>query len=440
MVKTRAKKVTKPSTAKKETSGSATSSAPTLAEASSNPPNLLILPKNAGPEARVISLPNPASSISSRYFVCPGSGFYEFTRIAAPKKACRSWLLAPKDHKTGRNDGPMDESQTEQANEGYVLEKPDLMVATPVDPLFVLLPMLADGEQGSYLTFADYVYSTEKQGWEHLHQLLRKPGFADLERKLEQRMTAVCDSLDMGDGGDKMYQLSRAKLLSELAKKARKMVERGLPASVEDRFVKQALEVPVLSIRREESSISVAAEDATPGADSQETSIVESQVTNDSATTGASAETAATSVASPPATMKPTAPDEGPNLLRLRTALSFILTSYVPATLRVAIQSALASASSPIDFSPLDKHLAHLADLKKQAQALRSLSDNISRKRSAEDDEEALEKAEAKKQKKEEEEFKKKNLSRGVQQLAKADTSGMKKLSSFFTKAPSKKK
>ena len=92
-----------------------------------------------------------------------------------------------------------------------------------------------------------------------------------------------------------------------------------------------------------------------------------------------------------------------------------------------------------MDFAPLDKHLEYVAGLKKQAQALRSLSDNISRKRSAEDDEDALDKAEAKRKKKEEDEIKKKNTSRGVQQLAKANTAGMKKLSSFFTKAPPKK-
>jgi hypothetical protein len=93
-----------------------------------------------------------------------------------------------------------------------------------------------------------------------------------------------------------------------------------------------------------------------------------------------------------------------------------------------------------VDFSPLDKHLALINQLKKEAQALRSMSDNISRKRSADEDEDVLEKAEAKKRKKEEEEIRKKNMSRGVQQLKKADTSGMKKLSAFFAAKPATKK
>ncbi|KAI7357608.1 hypothetical protein KC336_g22122, partial [Hortaea werneckii] len=91
-----------------------------------------------------------------------------------------------------------------------------------------------------------------------------------------------------------------------------------------------------------------------------------------------------------------------------------------------------------VDFGPLDAHLQHINQVKADAQALRSISDNISRKRGTLDDDEAVEKAQAKKQKKEEEEAKKKSMSVGVKRLAKADTSGMKKMTSFFTKAGKK--
>jgi hypothetical protein len=84
-----------------------------------------------------------------------------------------------------------------------------------------------------------------------------------------------------------------------------------------------------------------------------------------------------------------------------------------------------------IDFKPLEERLSHIATLKRQAQALRSISDNVSRKRStAEEDEDIA----IKRRKKDEEEEKKKSVSLGVKKLLKADTSGMKKLSSFFTK------
>ncbi|KKY24503.1 putative ribonuclease h2 subunit b [Diplodia seriata] len=153
-----------------------------------------------------------------------------------------------------------------------------------------------------------------------------------LRARVEERMAAACDTVDAGD--EKMFRLSIDKLAKELLAKAERLVANGIPASMEEKFVRKALERPVMSIKREETT--------------------------------------------------------------------------------------------------------ELAALRSEAQALRSLSDNITRKHGMEDDEAAAMRAE-KKRKKDEEETKKKNQSRGVKQLAKADTSGMKKLSSFFTKAPVKK-
>jgi hypothetical protein len=434
-MKTRSRKTTKPATSK-ETPDANTSTAKELAPSVVNPPHIFVLPKDASPAARIITLPDPASSSPNRYFVCPEKGFFEFTKIAAPKKACRSWLLATERQAKKEIDGGANEEvPEEQQDESYVLEKPDMFVATPVDPLFIILPLLTGGETGSYLTFSDFIYTTEREGLVQLQQLLRQSNFAGLEKKIEGRMEAVCDCLDMGDGEDKMYQLSMQKLAAALAAKANRMAKGRLPASMEERFVKQALETPVLSIKREDSSISIAAENATSGGAEDKDKTSQTPTTNSDATTS----TPATSVAVTPVEDKSIATDEITGLLRVRTALDFLIVSYTPTSLRTAIQDILKAPTSPVDFAPLDKHLEHVAGLKRQAQALRSLSDNISRKRSAEDDEEALDKAEAKRKKKEEEEIKKKNTSRGVQQLAKANTTGMKKLSSFFTKAPPKK-
>jgi len=442
-MKTRSKKTTKATATKKDTPEQDSITAKELAASVAAPPHVFVLPKVASSEARIITLPDPASSSPSRYLVCPEKGFYEFTKVAAPKKACRSWLLAPQNNGDAKiENSERQEDSEEQEPEGYVLEKPDMFVATPIDPLFVLLPLLVSGEAGSYLTFSDFVFTTEKEGLAQLQQLLRQNTFAKLEKSMEARIGVICDCLDMGDGEDKMYKLSASKLATVLLSKANNMVNRGLPISMEERFVKQALEVPVLSIRREESSVSIAPEDATsvPSSDntvtgtSQESSTSTSTVTSNNTTTS----TAASSVATTPVEAQPA--DDIANLLRVRTGLDFLVTSYVPPSLHTAIQDVCKSSVSSVDFAPLDKHLEHVAGLKKQAQVLRSLSDNISRKRGADDDEEALDKAEAKRKKKEEDEIKKKNMSRGVQQLAKADTSGMKKLSSFFTKAPPKKK
>jgi hypothetical protein len=437
-MKTRSRKTTKPATSK-ETPDANTNTAKELAPSVVNPPHIFILPKDASPAARIVTLPDPASSSPNRYFVCPEKGFFEFTKIAAPKKACRSWLLAPDRQANKATEGHANEEvPEEQQDESYVLEKPDMFVATPVDPLFIILPLLTGGETGSYLTFSDFIYTTERQGLVQLQQLLRQSNFAGLEKKIEGRMEAVCDCLDMGDGEDKMYQLSTQKLAAALATKANRMAKGRLPASMEERFVKQALEVPVLSVKREDSSISIAAEDAAPGAESKDDTAETSQ-NSTTTVSAATIPTPATSVAVTPVEDKSNAADEITGLLRVRTALDFLIVSYTPTSLRTAIQNIIKAPTSPVDFAPLDKHLEYVAGLKKQAQALRSLSDNISRKRSADDDEDALDKAEAKRKKKEEDEIKKKNTSRGVQQLAKANTTGMKKLSSFFTKAPPKK-
>jgi hypothetical protein len=400
----------------------------------SNPPKVFILPKETSKDARIITI--TANSTSNRYLVCPEKGFYEFTRISAPKRNPRSWLLAP-----DRRVALQDVSQG-AADEGYVLQSPELMIATPIDPLFILLPALLQdvGEPGGmqmYLNVSDYIDKLSEQS-PHLRQIMRddQESGGKLERTLDRRMCAVCDEMEAGE--EKLYKLSHKTLAGVLVNKARKMVEKGLPASMEERFVKQALAVPVMSVKREESGMSITAdvedEDATTSASqsqSQSSSAgTTSQISQSSTTTvAASDSTAATSTSATPPSETTTTPPEIPNLLHLRTALDYLLKSYIPTQIHEPLDTHI---SSLISFTPLTAHLANLDKLKKEAQALRSLSENISRKRGLEDDEEAMEKAEAKKRKKEEEEFRKKNVSRGVQQLKKADTSGMKKLSSFF--------
>ena len=423
-----------------------------------NPPQLFILPRHISPESRIVTLPNPAASTPNRYLVCAEKGCYEFTRVApAHKKECKSWLLAP--HRTASAHGATAKDDAEEEGDrdkGYVLQSPDLMIATPIDPLFLILPtLIEDAEEGKgvqmYLSSSDYIARLEEDS-EHFRHMMQGPGRSNLERMFEQRLLSICDSMRAGD--ETLYRLSRTKLWNVLMEKAKKMARKGLPASIEERFVRQALAVPVLSIRREESSVSAACEalEASGGAEEKysASSVEESQDTQASGTTVTSAaSTAATSISSFPATAgnEPTASSEEEasiaHLLRIRTALNFLLTSYIPPTLRTDLERALLSSTSTVDFSPLTTHLAHIDKLKREAQALRSLSDNISRKRNAahEDDEEAMAKVEAKKRKKEEEDLKKKNTSRAVQALKKADRSGMKTLSSFFTKkaAPAKK-
>ncbi|KAF1348858.1 ribonuclease H2, subunit B [Delphinella strobiligena] len=447
-MKTRATKKVAPAKPREaeETSDNSKSLAPNC----SNPPLLFILPDNPSPDARIVTLPSPATSSPARYYFCPEQGIYEFTKIAAPKKSPRSWLLAPprteKDvNRTEENPehGEKDDkdsavkpaSDVTDVSTGYVIQDADLFLATSLDPLFVLLPALIpnpDETKQLYLTIEDHL-DTLAENSKHLKHLIRSD---KLRRTFNQRANVVCDNVDMGD--ENMYRLSIDKLLAELLKKAEKMSASGLPASMEEHFVQDALKVPVMIVQREES-FSESQPDAEESSESQAsaTTITPSLHTQDSSV---SVLTEATSIFVTAESPAPSVPTEIVTLLRLRTALQFIMSSYIPPALRSTLLTALSSSTSPINFKPLDAHLDKIASLKKEQHALRSLSDNISRKRSGANDEEVDFAREEKKRKKDEEDAKKKNTSRGVKQLAKVDTSGMKKLSSFFTKAPAKKK
>lgn len=113
--------------------------------------------------------------------------------------------------------------------------------------------------------------------------------------------------------------------------------------------------------------------------------------------------------------------------------------SYIAQDLGARLDELLASAESPLDFKPLKDRLEHLAKLRAEALASRSLGD-FSRKRNLEDEDAAESRAEKKRRKEAEEKKKKAEQSRGVRELKKVDTSGMKKMSDFFGKAAAKKK
>jgi hypothetical protein len=433
-MKTRSKRPAASASQKTDTeAGTATTKSNSLGDKVEQPPQIFVLPDNASKAARIVTIPHPASKTPTRFFVCPERGFYEFTRVAAPKRSCRSWLLAPEkpdslSNQTTAGTGAepaAEEQETGEDKNGYVLQTPDLFIATPIDALFIVLAALVgDGKTigQEYLASSDYV-ATLAGTSAHLRQMLQGPEGEKLSNLLENRMDAVCDCMDMGD--EKLFALSLEKLSKELVTKAQRTAAKGLPQSMEDKFVRQALDEPVLSVRRENSEMSMV---SGVGSNSETQAGQTSQSSETSITTTSSAETAATSIS-----VHQEEADTGiAALLRVRVALQFIQTSYIPTRLQSLIQPHLQDAKvTSIDFKPLEERLSHIANLKRQAQALRSISDNISRKRStAEEDEDIA----VKRRKKDEEEEKKKNVSLGVKKLLKADTSGMKKLSSFFTK------
>jgi hypothetical protein len=445
MARTRSKPAAK-SKEKESTPEPTVSNAQPLAPSVDNPPKLFVLPKNTSPESRIITVDNPANETPSRYLFCPEKGFYEFTRIAAPRKTPRSWLITS-DKKINGEGEEIEEDKTEGLGSGYITKNADLFLATPIDVLFLILPALApksakDTKQ-HFLALDDHL-DTLSASSRHLKALLAQ--HTSLRNMMEKRMKTFCDTVDAGD--ETMYRMSQEKLLKVLVKKAERMCRNGLPGSMEDRFIKPQLEIPIMSVKREESTISIVSTTTETQADNtQETAMADSQASTaatttpvDSQATTESQSTTATSFSASEDIAAPSlkTPPEVPYLLRLRTSLNYILSAYVPSTLRSPLRTLLA-ASTETSFAALDEHLAALSKLKSEAAALRAISDNISRKRGYEDDEEKIAEREEKKRKKEEEEKKKKTESRSIKQLKKADTSGMQKLSAFFTKVPAKK-
>jgi hypothetical protein len=439
-MKTRGRPSTK---AAKETTEAPVSSEPKtqLGPEVANPPQLFVLPDNVSKDARIVSLENPRSSSKSRYFVCPERGFYEFTKVAAPRTTPRSWLLSSDDLRTVDNgDNGGEDSKDKFSSSGYVMRNASLFVATPMDPLFFVLPALApvSASKGSepskklFLSREDYLEKVTDASPD-LKTLLREEA---LRTKIEKRMASICDMVNAGD--ETMYRLSEEKMLKELLKKAKRMSEKGLPASMEEKFIRKALEVPMMSVKREENSLN---EDETPAETPDTQSTTTS--TDTAASSFSEASTAATSFSgdaqdATPQVKTPSippikAPEGVLDLLRLRTALFFICSNYIPPHLTEIIKKSIASPNSTVDFAPLEAHLAHLADLRQKALAARQLG-GFSQKRSLEEDEDGESRAEKKRKVEEEEKRKKAGESRGVKNLKKVNVSGMKKMSDFFKK------
>ncbi|KAL8305248.1 hypothetical protein RB597_003874 [Gaeumannomyces tritici] len=446
MARTRSTKAaTATAKSKAKPSESVTASRHTLSSEFENPSRLLILPKDATPDARIVSLPNPRYSKPTRYLVCPSTGIYEFTKIAAPKATPRSWLVAqygdggsPAARHVGDDD---DTKQSERRFRAELVKSPELFIASKIDPVFLLLPALAaqpaggnksSGGSGKRMFLSsDSHLDRLVEGDSHLGEVLRWEGTREL---LEGRMACVCDTVDAGD--ESMFRLSEDKLLEVLLSKARRV---SLPKSMHEKFVTKALEAPVLGQR------SAAAPKPAPQSTDQTDTEGDSADSQSSAATAGSSTTAAsdasiaaTSVGGDAAetadevTAAITASKEVIQLQQLRVAFNFICSSYVPPALVVVLRELLAAkGQGTVDFAPLDEYLARLAKLRQEATLARSASD-FSRKRGH--DEEQEERAEKKRKKDEEEKRKKANESRGVRDLKKVNVSGMKKMSDFFKK------
>ncbi|MCJ1482378.1 hypothetical protein MMC06_002542 [Schaereria dolodes] len=428
---------------------------------SQEPPKVLILPVYAGKDALIITLAHPRTSAPTRYYFCPETGIYEFTRIAALNSSHRSWLISAssknqeaelrpsaqegsdgetiEDTAPDENRGIYDNDSCRSISNGYVCKSAELLVATSTDPLFLLLPILdpnssstkSDTSKRLFLSIDDLLEQLCAIS-KHVTCLIKH---TPTRQVIEKRMEVVCDTVDAAN--EKMYRLNNQKLLKEMLFKAEAMASSGLPPSMEEKFVRKALEVPIMGVKRQESSVVESSEPAvdetlqtgfpTPESMDSQSSISTSVTTPSELSLGAD-----TTILVDP--IAPDTPQEIIVLLRLRTALIYLLSTYVPASLSKLLTTLL-SLTSPVDFTPLDTHLANLASLRTQALASR----DFNMKRGFEDDEAVESRAEKKRKKEEEEKRKKAGESRAVRDLKKVDITGMRKMSDFFGKAVGKK-
>ena len=387
-------------------------------QAQAQPLTLLTLPDNISAEAWITTFTtdtekssHPPTSVRT-YICCPKTAqFLEITEIDTAKDIPRSWLLAPGTETT--------DSTSSSIGNGYVSQNSRLHVATPIDPLFLLIPALmpsatnTDEKVGKrFLALDDYedILVGYAPQWAFVLQHER------LKLKVVQRLRCICDVTMAGE--EKMYRPSMARIQQQILAKARKIIQYGLPCSLELEFVQKVLQLPQSMKSSSNNEDAKMESEKTPEQDAREDN-------SDEHKNGEAKKHS-------PNKMNPSENTEKlRQLQRLKIAIHLVL-SYTEPHIQEQLLQAINDDES-INFKPLESYLAHAQSLRQEATALRAMSDNISRKRPPTD--EILEAKAEKKRKKEEEEKKKKLESRGVKNLKKVNTTGMMKLNSFFSKA-----
>ncbi|KOS23048.1 hypothetical protein ESCO_003822 [Escovopsis weberi] len=318
----------------------------------------------------------------------------------------------------------------------------DLFVATSIDPLFLVLPVLFETnttkgseERERLFRQSDDLFEKLPQEDSHMSEVLRWPATRSL---LEARMEVVCDTIEAG--GETMFRLDEKKLLQVLLDKAKRMSRDGLPATLEERFVKRALEAPLALKKSEMADIKIETGDSDSDAVIMKTDSGISQSTLSTTGTNESSvsqlSTAATSISDEASgetlVSAMEASPEVTQLQRLRIAFDFICSTYVNTALASHLKQSLKNTEADaVDFSALDDYLARLETLRSETMATTTTADFSRRRRR---DEEEEDERQEKKRKMEEAKKKKASESRALRDLKKVDTSGMKKLSAFFKK------
>ncbi len=199
-------------------------------------------------------------------------------------------------------------------------------------------------------------------------------------------MSVVCDTVEAGD--ESMFRLNEDKLLKEMLAKAQRVSVKGLPQSMEEKFVRKALEAPILGVKSNAATKPAEEQkDSSPetGTSTPQLESVDSQSSVSTADASVSfvseASTAATSI--PDDTTETSMADVTAairastavvQLQRLKVAFDFICSSYLAPGLAGALKKRLVE-QKPVDFAPLDDYVAQLAQVRQEAGLARSAAD-----------------------------------------------------------------
>ena len=405
------------------------------------PSKHFILPKDISDQARFILLRHPRHSTAHRFLFCPERGLYEFTKISELPTEPRSLLFTPTSPETEKREPeyPQHERETKPAvSEGHISKSADFFVATPFDLAFFLIPFVVPTKaQAGKALFQPIEDILDEQIRED-RQL--RYVFEKGRSLVEEAMLRFCDTIEAGD--EQMFRPNEEQMLRIILEKVDNTVKIGLPSSLEGKFVTRALEAPMLSVKREETTVSVITDKAKSLAPDEEGDEDESATFDSQSPTASTAPSAAFSEISTATAVSTFVPETGdPKLLQLqrqRIVFDFIIASYVPNGIADRLRARLAAKDSPINFIPLEEHKKSLAALRAEALTSRSITD-FSRKRGMEDDETAELRAEKKRKQEEDDRKKRLGESNGVRALKKVNVVGMKKMSDFFTKKPATK-
>ncbi|KAI5815721.1 ribonuclease H2, subunit B [Pyronema omphalodes] len=378
-------------------------------------PKVVLLPSTTSSETlKIFTLPHPRTKTLAKFVIHPTSGLHELTAVSTPSSQPKSWLITSEDST---------DNSTEWINEGQLISEGTLYIATPFDPLFLLIPLLlpesTKKQLSSYLPLQDLLDSLEllEQGSDF--SALTALGNIT-HTHISRRLQSICDSVDAG--GEPAYRVSQDKVLKLLAKKCVKMAE-NLPSSLEEEYVKKPLVRPVTEVTLAKTTATTV--EVKEGVTKEVTERMDVSMTG---VTEVTAKIEETKIAETQVTTQQTTDPVILQLLRLRVSFNFLSSLYIPTHITALLQVHLSTLH---DFTKLDSYLEELKKLRTDAAAARQ-GDFSMKRRNA--DEEIDGRAEKKRKLEEEEKKKAKNVSRGVKELSKVNTRGMSKITGFFKK------